>query len=202
MKREIIQRAFDHLRPGGWLECQEIPATPDCDDGTMTDDYEFLRWARELVEVSRLANRQMDIGGQLKDWMREVGFVDVHETVFKIPINGWPREPHLKHIGMLWQRNLLDGLSGFTLSLFNNYLGKTVEEIEVSLPALQSFLMARNILKNSCCRCRYHWLTCGEAFSTSRCTPTTKFMSSVDGSQRLPNCLCPANNGHHQPGTI
>ncbi|KAL2020941.1 hypothetical protein VTK56DRAFT_7828 [Thermocarpiscus australiensis] len=133
MRRQIVQRAFDHLQPGGWLECQEIPALPCCDDGTMPDDYGWLRWAREFSDSLRLANRQPDVGEQLKDWMREVGFVDVRETVFKIPLNGWPRERYLKHVGMLWQRNLLEGVSAFSVGLFSRFLGKSVEEIEVSL---------------------------------------------------------------------
>lgn len=130
MKKQIIQQAFDHLQPGGWLECQEIPALPDCDDGTMPEDYGWFLWAKEFVAGLELANRQ-DLGEQIKDWMREVGFVDVKETVFKIPLNSWPKEAQLKHVGMLWQRNLLEGLSGFSLGLFSRILGRTVEEIEV-----------------------------------------------------------------------
>ena len=65
--------------------------------------------------------------------MLEAGFVDVHETVFKIPLNGWPKDTRLKHVGMLWQRNLLDGLSGFSLGMFSRFMGKTAEEIEVRL---------------------------------------------------------------------
>lgn len=136
MKSQIIQRAFDHLQPGGWLECQEIPAFPHCDDGTMPDDYGWLRWATEFSAGARLANRQTGAGEELKGWLREVGFVDVHEAVFKIPLNGWPRETRLKHLGMLWQRNLVEGVSGFSLGLFCRFLGKTVEEIEASGPLL------------------------------------------------------------------
>jgi hypothetical protein len=132
MKTQIIQRAFDHLRPGGWLECQEAPATIDCDDGTMPDDYAWLRWSLDFQAVSRLANRQSEVGPYLKDWMREVGFVDVQEVTFKLPLNGWPKDPRLKHIGMLWQRNLLEGVSAFSLGMFHRFMGKSVEEIEVS----------------------------------------------------------------------
>jgi metalloendopeptidase OMA1, mitochondrial len=135
MKKQIIQRAFDHLQPGGWLECQEVPAIIACDDGTMSDDYGWQRWARELGAVGRLADRQVNVGPELKDWMREVGFVDIHETIFKIPVNGWPKEMRLKHVGMMWQRNLLEGLSGFSLGMFHRFMGKSVEEIEASVSA-------------------------------------------------------------------
>lgn len=132
MKTQIIERAFDHLQPGGWLECQEIPCMIGCDDGTMPDDYGWLRWVREFQAAGQLAQRDLNVGPHIKDWMREVGFVDIHESVFKIPINGWPKEMRLKHVGMMWQRNLLEGVSAFSLGMFNRFLGKTVEEIEVS----------------------------------------------------------------------
>jgi hypothetical protein len=61
-----------------------------------------------------------------------VGFEDVHESVFKLPMNGWPRDRGLKHIGQMWQRNLLNGLSGFCLGLLHRIRGRTVENIEVS----------------------------------------------------------------------
>ncbi len=133
MRSQIISRAFSHLRPGGWLECQEAPATIYCDDGSMPDDYGWLRWSREFDSVARLADRQAGIGPEIKEWMVQAGFEEVREVVFKIPLNGWAKEVRLKHVGMLWQRNLLEGLSGFSLGMFSRFLGKSVEEIEVSL---------------------------------------------------------------------
>lgn len=103
-----------------------------CDDGTLPDDWGWLRWSREFEGAGRLANRDVTIGPRIKEWMCEVGFVDVQEVIFKIPINGWPKEAHLKQLGMMWQRNLLEGLSGFSVGIFCRFLKKTVEEIEVS----------------------------------------------------------------------
>lgn len=131
MKTQIIQRAFDHLEPGGWLECQEINVVPCCDDGTMPDDFGWSVWAREMTRASELANRQLDLGEQVKVWLHEVGFVDIHEAIIKIPVGSWPKDQRLKHLGMLWQQNLLSGLQGFTMALAHNVLGKTIEEIEV-----------------------------------------------------------------------
>ncbi|KAK3985036.1 S-adenosyl-L-methionine-dependent methyltransferase [Cladorrhinum sp. PSN332] len=145
MKTQILIPAFGHLKPGGYLECQEIPGMPLCDDGTMSPDYGFFRWTQELYHTAALAQRQVDVGPQLKRWMEEVGFVDVKAVTYKIPLNGWAREGKMKSVGMLWQRNLSVGLSGFTLSLFNKFLEKSVEEIEVSLVNVRKSLLDRRI---------------------------------------------------------
>ncbi len=172
MKKQIIQRSFDHLQPGGWLECQEMPSMIFCDDGTMPDDFGWLRWAREYATASQLADKESVVGPHIRDWMLEVGFVDVHETVFKIPLNGWPKDTRLKQVGMLWQRNLLDGLSGFSLRMFSRFMGKTVEEIEVSVAA------------HGCCRrCQVTnpagtstpWWTCAKVYSTATSMLTTGY---------------------------
>ena len=132
MKSQIIQRAFDHLKPGGWLECQELNVLPACDDGTMTDDYNLLQWARDMDAASKAADRQLIIGDDIKQWLEEVGFVDVQQVVLKLPVGGWAREPRLKHLGMLWQRNLSGGLSGLSVGLLHRFGGKKVEQVEVS----------------------------------------------------------------------
>ncbi|KAK4168861.1 Demethylmenaquinone methyltransferase [Cladorrhinum sp. PSN259] len=145
MKTQILTPAFRHLKPGGYMECQEVPGQPFCDDGTMPPDYPFLRWTQQLYHSAALANRQADVGPQLKRWMEEIGFVDVKEVVYKIPLSGWAKEGRTKSVGMLWQRNLLDGLSGFSLGLFSKFLEKTVEEIEVSLVNVRKSLLDRRI---------------------------------------------------------
>ncbi|KAK3373342.1 S-adenosyl-L-methionine-dependent methyltransferase [Lasiosphaeria ovina] len=146
MKTQIVQRAFEHLKPGGWFEMQEVDIVPTSDDGTITDDFPWRRWAHDLIAAGKCANRQLNLGGEpLAAWLREAGFEDVHEVVFKVPINGWPRDAFLKHVGMLWQRTLMVGVSGFSLSLFHHYLGKTVEEIEVSLVDVRRCLFDQKV---------------------------------------------------------
>ena len=131
MQMSILQQAFDNLRPGGWCESQEMVPIPDCDDGTMPPDFSFLQWATELDYASLQANRPISDGQFLKRWYTEVGFVDVHEEILKVPLNGWPSDRRNKEIGMRWLCNLQDGLSGFTLGLHHRVYGRTQEEIEV-----------------------------------------------------------------------
>jgi len=140
MKTQIIQRAYDNLEPGGWLECQEMECLPGCDDDTLTDNHAWLGWAKQLCVASEMIDRQLNMANQVKGWLEEVGFVDVQQVVFKIPTNGWPKDPRLKYLGLLWQRNVMTGLSGFSLDLFNRVLEKTVEEIEVSTARLDEKL--------------------------------------------------------------
>ncbi|KAL5604910.1 hypothetical protein BROUX41_001760 [Berkeleyomyces rouxiae] len=132
-KRNIIQQAFDNLSPGGWFEIQEIQHQAFCDDGTLSPSSPLAFWCRELQEASECLDRQIVIAPYLRQWYEEIGFVDVQEVVYKIPLNTWPRDPKHKAIGSKWERVLLDGLSGFSLALFNRHFARSREEIEASL---------------------------------------------------------------------
>jgi hypothetical protein len=133
MKRQVVWQAFQNLRSGGWFEAQELLVMPQSDDGSLAADSALLKWINEINAASEAANRKLYVGDQIKHWLREIGFVDVQEHIFKIPVNGWMSDKQMKTVGMMWQRNLLAGLSGFSLGLLNRVGGRSVEDIEVGL---------------------------------------------------------------------
>ena len=149
MRTQIVQRAYDNLLPGGHFEAQELLCLPQCDDGTLPcrggggdGSSALARWMGEVKAASDAADRRLFVGPELKGWLEAVGFEDVREAVYRIPVNGWPRGGALKHVGQMWQRNLLAGLSGFSLGLLNRVGGRTVEDIEVSLFDMLAWLVS------------------------------------------------------------
>ncbi|KAH7150602.1 S-adenosyl-L-methionine-dependent methyltransferase [Fusarium sp. MPI-SDFR-AT-0072] len=117
MKTQIIEPAFERLKPGGWLECQELMGLLESDDDSLTDKNPFKVWCDNIVEASILANRPLNFAASMKQWFIEAGFVDVTEKVYKLPLNGWPKDRRLKRFGELWHANM----------------GWTKEQIEVNL---------------------------------------------------------------------
>jgi hypothetical protein len=83
-------------------------STVYCDDGTMKDDWPFAEWTRYGDDAAMVLGKPLRIANKLKKWYKEAGFVDVHEEVFKVPLNPWPKDPHYKNLGRvsfpsLWQ---------------------------------------------------------------------------------------------------
>jgi len=111
---------------------QEPKCDVDSDEGDIPADNALKRWFVDMCRASVIAGRPIHITPDLKRMFIEAGFVDVHEKVYKIPLNGWPRSPNLKMLGEMWQRSMEDGLSGFSYALFHRWLGMRKEEIEVS----------------------------------------------------------------------
>ncbi|KAK1246734.1 hypothetical protein MKX08_000536 [Trichoderma sp. CBMAI-0020] len=130
---QIARQAFDTLAPGGWLESQEVYPVPHCDDGTLKPDSALELWFRDFLNAAAEARRPLTEASSLRSIYQRVGFVDVHERVYKIPLNGWAKDAKLKEIGKMMELNMQMGLSAFSLGLFNRIYGLTPEQIEVSL---------------------------------------------------------------------
>ncbi|OCK86192.1 S-adenosyl-L-methionine-dependent methyltransferase [Lepidopterella palustris CBS 459.81] len=143
--REIIKKSFRYLRPGGWMESQEYMSTLYCDDGTMDSNYAFAEWTATQDKAAMTMGRPLRIANKLKRWYEQAGFVDVHEEIYKLPINSWPKDPQFKMLGRFNETNLLDGLQAFSLQLFQKGLGWTKDEIEVYLVQVRKALSDRNV---------------------------------------------------------
>ena len=127
------------------MESQEFYPTLCCDDGTMAESYPFQQWTRTQDVAAMNLDRPLRIANKLKRWYEEAGFVDVHEEIFKLPINSWPKDPQFKMLGRFSESSLLQGLQGFSLAWFHRGLGWTKEEIEVYLVQVRKAISDRSI---------------------------------------------------------
>ncbi|KAL1847931.1 hypothetical protein Plec18170_008344 [Paecilomyces lecythidis] len=151
--KDVMRKAFIHLKPGGYLECHEVDPKPLCDDGTMPpenpeghSEYAFHDWFDYNERSSRLSDppRQFRIAHRLARWMRETGFVDVQERIDKIPLNPWPADPEQRKIGTWWEANWLDALSAWSYKPFLA-LGWSKPEIEVFLVDVRRSIQNTNV---------------------------------------------------------
>jgi metalloendopeptidase OMA1, mitochondrial len=143
--KQIINRSYQYLEPGGWMESQELYSTVYCDDDTLKPDNAFLEWSRRCDEAWMAVDRPLRIANKLKDWYRAVGFVNVHEEVFKIPLNAWPKDPKFKMLGRFQGISLRDGLPAFSLRPFYQAFGWEHHETEIYLTNVKTALMDRRV---------------------------------------------------------
>lgn len=143
--REVIKSAFRHMKPGGWMESQELMPTVYCDDGTMDSNWPYAEWVKAQDEAAMNLGKPLRIANKLKRWYEQAGFVDVHEEVFKLPINSWPKDPQFKMLGRFNEICYLDGLQAWSLNHFTKGLNWTKDEIEVYLVQVRKALSNRSV---------------------------------------------------------
>ncbi|KAF5010819.1 hypothetical protein FDECE_3028 [Fusarium decemcellulare] len=128
-----LRKGFENLAPGGYMEVQEIDAFHCSDDGTLTKDHALFRWCDHLRDAAGKLGRPYEKTENLKRFMAEVGFTDIHETLFKWPINQWPKDKRFKELGAWHNENSSSFLEAATLAPLTRGLGWSAEEVRTFL---------------------------------------------------------------------
>ncbi|KAK0663248.1 Secondary metabolism regulator LAE1 [Lasiodiplodia hormozganensis] len=134
---KLFERALRHLKPGGWMECQEIDHMPMSNDGTLADDDAMLKYWQMVTDGLSNVGVPFRSAPILKRYMEEAGFVNVTERIFYTPIGPWPKNRHLREVGLYWRAVLMEGLEAIALGPMTRGLGWTKEEIAVFLAAVR-----------------------------------------------------------------
>jgi ubiquinone/menaquinone biosynthesis C-methylase UbiE len=98
---KLFRQAFQHTKPGGYMEIHDIDPGHYCDDGTVTKDCSSVRWSQLFYEGCEKAGRPLLPIDSYKVMMESAGFVDVNEHILKRPSNTWPKDKDLKRLGMV-----------------------------------------------------------------------------------------------------
>ncbi|KAL8949859.1 MAG: hypothetical protein Q9222_004076 [Ikaeria aurantiellina] len=83
----FIKRCYEHLKPGGWLEINDVAHRFFSEDGCSEAVAPVLKWWRVVFQASSRANGiSLDDTYKHAQQMRDAGFIDVRERVFKWPV--------------------------------------------------------------------------------------------------------------------
>lgn len=135
----FFEQSFKHLRPGGWVECQELSVDVKSDDNSLPEDGYIRNWCLNEEEAWKKIGLSVVLTGeQLRSWMEKAGFVNVTIRNFKIPIGQWPADPLLRETGAFQLVAMLEGLQGLTIGPWVRHLGWVEEEVEVFIAKVRS----------------------------------------------------------------
>lgn len=134
-------KASSHLKPGGWLELQEIHHYPQCHDGSMPPDHPVAQYWAHIIQGLGALGVDFNATLLLEGLMRLAGFVNVTVRLFHVPIGTWPKNRILKLVGEYWRTILMNGLSPIALGPLTRGLGWSREQVEVWLIDVRSAYM-------------------------------------------------------------
>jgi hypothetical protein len=108
--RQCINRGTSrNLKPGGWVEIQDIFPRVSSDDNTIPPDYPIIKFYA-MMKTALRDKYGFDLGilEHLPDLLESVGFVNVHRKVYHMPLGEWARDAHLRLLGGYFREVLLD----------------------------------------------------------------------------------------------
>ncbi|GKT92173.1 methyltransferase domain-containing protein [Colletotrichum tofieldiae] len=119
---ELFAEAYRVLKPGGWIELQEMRWVYGCDDGTMGPDFAPVRMVANIKEALAQLSVDMNAAERYPKHAEDAGFVDLKHEVKKVPVGPWPKDSRLKKIGDYCRAAIYDGLHAITIGPFTRGL--------------------------------------------------------------------------------
>ncbi|KAL0934583.1 methyltransferase domain-containing protein [Colletotrichum truncatum] len=138
---KLLESAYKTLKPGGWIELQEMRWVYGCDDGTIPNDYAPVTMVENIKEGLARFGIDMNAAEQNPGRVEAAGFVNVLHQVKKVPVGRWPRNKFLRTIGLYTLSVIYDGLHAITIGPFTRGLGWTADQVERFLVQVRKDLM-------------------------------------------------------------
>jgi ubiquinone/menaquinone biosynthesis C-methylase UbiE len=122
--KAVMKKAFDHLKPGGWIELHD-PEMRNVTDDDSVKGTAIEEWVETTVKGGKTVGRDLCKSTHYGKWLKETGFVNVQDVQFQLPINEWPENPKLKQIGAIYKHNLLGLLESLAQFLTHSGLSNS-----------------------------------------------------------------------------
>jgi SAM-dependent methyltransferase len=148
---KLYKRAYNNLKPGGYLEVQEYDAWVFSDDDKPLVKAPWtLDWVSKLSEVSTQFQKPLNVGRFQKQWMVDAGFEGVDELIVKVshrhlsflftvlmsrllqvPIGTWAKDAKLKELGGFERVHMTESVEAHSMALFTRVLGYSLDQANV-----------------------------------------------------------------------
>ena len=128
-----FKQAWDNLKPGGWVEVQEVEyPIRSADETNQTDSplWKFLDYVRQSAAKGGI---DTTVAPKFKDLLLEQGFVNIKVEPVKWPIGTWPKGKKEKNIGKWTRENTKQFITPVAKALFTKNLGWSMEQAEAHL---------------------------------------------------------------------
>ncbi|OJD35634.1 tam domain methyltransferase protein [Diplodia corticola] len=137
----LWQQSFEHLRPGGWAESQEISAWFYSDEpGFEHSNIQY--WQQTMDDATARIGKRFNRAHEQKDHMIKAGFVNVVQEIIEVPMGTWDKQN--LEIGKCALLNAFEGLAPTSLAIFSRVLDWDMPQIETLLAAVRNeFLYSR-----------------------------------------------------------
>jgi len=99
----LAQKAFENIKPNGWIEIQDLNWVSMCDDNTMDSGYHITKFLNAVSASCDQRGTDLRIAPRLGDILVDAGFVNVACKTIQVPIGAWAESFELKSVGMHFQ---------------------------------------------------------------------------------------------------
>ncbi|KAK0624950.1 S-adenosyl-L-methionine-dependent methyltransferase [Bombardia bombarda] len=140
---KVLRQSYENIKPGGWIEMQDLGGMPYCDDGSVPEDYSVKRFTDLCQEAMGKFGSDFQLGNRLEEPLIKAGFVNVSCKRFKVPLGTWAKDKRLRLIG-LYFKTVIEPLTGAMAAKPFPALGMSDVEIQVFLAGVRKDMANTN----------------------------------------------------------
>ncbi|KAI5782025.1 S-adenosyl-L-methionine-dependent methyltransferase [Peziza echinospora] len=126
----LMNEVWRKTKPGGWVELAELGAVTFCDDAPLAVDNPVNVFLKTLSSTLEQVGRPWPDESTLSNRLLSRGFINVQAVQKKQPSGPWPKDPKLKHIGMMALLGSHTGYHSYGMAAFTRVLGMPQDEAE------------------------------------------------------------------------
>ncbi|KAH6648244.1 S-adenosyl-L-methionine-dependent methyltransferase [Truncatella angustata] len=128
----VVQRIYDNLKPGGWVEYQDYD--PEVFGKDQANQQALLKspvweWCQLVFKGAARFGRDLMVARRYKKFLMDAGFVDVTEKIVLAPNKPWPEDPRERRMGQYMQANSLEMLGSVSAKLLQGD-GMSAEQVD------------------------------------------------------------------------
>ncbi|RKK73653.1 hypothetical protein BFJ69_g9095 [Fusarium oxysporum] len=140
---KVLRQAYEHMKPGAWIEIQELDARANCDDGSLAPGAPLAKFFDTAEQAVASFGMKFRAGENLREPLEKAGFTNVSCKVLKVPIGTWAKDKKLRLIGLYLKTAVNDMFGAMAAKPLRKILEP--EEIEVFLADARKDLNNVNI---------------------------------------------------------
>ncbi|TGO12188.1 hypothetical protein BTUL_0093g00370 [Botrytis tulipae] len=126
-QKEVFRSAYNALEPGGYFQILDGKLPLASIDDSM-ESSGIARWFQACVDAGEAGSRPWTNIPKYMEWLEDIGFEEVTETVYHNPINDWAIGAKEKQVGVMMQKDIKRWLYSTTRTVLE---GSNMNEEEV-----------------------------------------------------------------------
>jgi SAM-dependent methyltransferase len=138
--KTVFEHAFKALRPGGYFELQDCLLPLRFFDSTGKGTA-LETWAQRLNSGAAALGKDFGSVVKYKAILEEIGFIEIVELQFQLPIGTWAAGKKMKTLGELMRKDLLHGIEGMSMAVQTRGLGLNPDEVKLHLAEVKKDLL-------------------------------------------------------------